>query len=101
MAALTLRPGASFDPEAFAAFLAEQPDLGTKWWPRFVRVASTLPLTATNKVAKPPLRAEGWRTTDPVWWQPTPRAPYEPFTAADETALVAEFAEHGRPLPDL
>ncbi len=30
--------GAAFDPDAFAAFLAAQPDLGTKWAPRFVRV---------------------------------------------------------------
>ena len=101
MVALTLRAGASFDPSAFADFLAEQPDLGTKWWPRFVRVAPGLPHTATNKVAKSALRVEAWRTADPVWWQPAPRAPYEPFTPAAAAALAAEFAEHGRALPDL
>ena len=50
MAALQLRPGAVFDPDAFAAFLAAQPDMGTKWTPRFVRVAEALPTTATSKV---------------------------------------------------
>ena len=50
MAALQLRPGTVFDPEAFAAFLTDQPDMGTKWLPRFVRVAEALPITATSKV---------------------------------------------------
>jgi fatty-acyl-CoA synthase len=96
MAALELTPSAAFDPEAFARFLAGQPDLGTKWWPRFVRVTPALPQTATNKVAKPALRSEAWRTTDPVWWQPSPGDPYRRFTADDASALVTEFAEHGR-----
>jgi acyl-CoA synthetase (AMP-forming)/AMP-acid ligase II len=34
MAALALREGAGFDPDAFAAFLAGQPDLGAKIAPR-------------------------------------------------------------------
>ena len=44
--------GATFDAEAFAGFLAEQTDLGTKWPPRFVRVSDELPVTTTNKVSK-------------------------------------------------
>ena len=43
MAALELRPGAAFDPDGFAAFLGAQPDLGTKWSPRFVRVSPASP----------------------------------------------------------
>ena len=31
MAALELRPGARFDPDGFARFLAAQPDLSPKW----------------------------------------------------------------------
>ena len=56
MAALELEPDATFDPDAFTAFLAEQRDLGTKWAPRFVRVTEHLPLTGTNKIDKKPLR---------------------------------------------
>ena len=53
MAAVQLRPGATRStPTGFAAFLAAQADLGTKWAPRFVRMSATLPLTATNKVMK-------------------------------------------------
>ena len=60
-------PEAGFDPVAFAAFLAAQPDLGTKWAPRYVRIVGALPVTATDKVDKRPLRAELWNTPDPVW----------------------------------
>ncbi len=42
MAALQLRESAEFDPEAFAMFLADQPDLGTKWAPRYVRICEEL-----------------------------------------------------------
>ena len=38
MVALELADGASSTPSAFDAFLAEQPDLGPKWLPAFVRV---------------------------------------------------------------
>ena len=70
MAALQLRPEAAFDPGAFAAFLAAQGDLGTKWAPRFVRVCATAPITATSKVLVRALRAERWNCADPVWWRP-------------------------------
>ena len=96
MAAIELRPGGTFDPDAFATFLADQRDLGTKWTPRLVRIVGEMPLTANNKVNKQPLRATGWSTTDPVWWQPRRGEPYRRFTEADAAALAAEFDEHGR-----
>ena len=40
MAALMLTDGATFDADAFRAFLAAQPDLGPKQWPSFVRIGS-------------------------------------------------------------
>lgn len=67
MAALQLHPGATFDGEGFAAFLAAQPDLGTKWAPRYVRICPALPVTATTKILVRQLRAEGLVTTDSVW----------------------------------
>jgi len=67
MATLVLRDGASLTPEDFEVFLAEQPDLSPKAWPRYVRIAARLPTTATNKVLKRVLRAEGTVTTDPAW----------------------------------
>ncbi|WP_407688103.1 long-chain-fatty-acid--CoA ligase FadD17 [Mycobacterium sp. HUMS_1102779] len=67
MAALVMRPGAAFDPEKFRAFLAEQPDLGPKQWPSYVRVSTELPRTVTFKVLKRQLTAEGVDCGDPVW----------------------------------
>jgi fatty-acyl-CoA synthase len=93
MAALELRPEATFDPVAFAGFLAAQEDLGTKWGPRFVRVADHLPATATNKVLKRTIRAERWRTVDPIWWQPERGGPYVVLGDDDIVALDASVAE--------
>jgi fatty-acyl-CoA synthase len=99
MAAIELDAGATFDPVAFGAFLAEQPDLGTKWAPRFVRAVTAIPLTATGKVDRKPLRAEGWGADDPIWWRPAGEAadaPYRPFTTDDAEALRQAFTDAGR-----
>jgi fatty-acyl-CoA synthase len=67
MAALVLSDAARFDVGEFETFLAEQPDLGPKQWPSFVRVSTGLPRTATFKVVKRQLSAEGTDCTDPVF----------------------------------
>ena len=67
MAALELADDAPFDPVAFAAFLGDQPDLGTKWAPRYLRVVASLPVTGTDKIDKAPLRAQQWNSADPYW----------------------------------
>ncbi|OBI12502.1 acyl-CoA synthetase [Mycobacterium sp. E2327] len=59
MAAIVLNDGAELDPDAFEAFLYAQPDLSPKAWPRYVRIAADLPSTATHKVLKRQLIAEG------------------------------------------
>jgi fatty-acyl-CoA synthase len=96
MAALELAPGASFDPDAFADFLAAQPDLGTKWAPKYVRVVENMPLTATRKVNKQPLRSLRWDTDDPVWVRESKQGSYRRMTSDDADALRAEFDSHGR-----
>lgn len=95
MVAMELAGGASFDAATFATFLADQPDLGPKWRPAFVRIAGALPLTQTNKVLKRELVAQRWGCADPVWVV-TPDGGYRRFTAADAAALAAEFQRHGR-----
>ncbi len=80
MAALVLRPGATFDPEGFAAFLAEQADLGTKSAPRLVRIVDALPTTQTNKVLKRQLQQEAADVDDPVWLRPGRDLTYEPLS---------------------
>ena len=49
----------SLEREELEDFLSTQPDLGPKQWPRHVRILDALPRTATNKVLKRHLRAEG------------------------------------------
>jgi len=95
MAALELREGVGFDPDTFADFLAAQPDLGTKWAPRFVRVTEQMPLTGTNKVLKGPLQHEGLETADPVWWQADRRSGmYRLLTDDDRRSLAEELVAH-------
>lgn len=96
MAAVALREGAVFSPQGFAAFLAAQPDLGTKMAPRYVRVVGAMPTTATNKVHRVSLRAEAFRTADPVWWRPPGEDGYRRLEAEDLTGLLAAYEAQGR-----
>jgi steroid-22-oyl-CoA synthetase len=97
MMAVEMAPGGQLQADALAPFLSEQPDLGTKWAPRFVRVVDHMPLTGSNKVVKTGLRAEAWVTDDPVYWRAERGNPsFTPMTDADRVALREEFAAHGR-----
>jgi fatty-acyl-CoA synthase len=86
----------TFDSAAFSAFLAAQPDLGTKMAPRFVRVVRRMPVTATNKIHRAGLRREGFRCPDPVWWRPPGEETYRRLTGDDVAGLVERYRERGR-----
>ena len=74
MAAVKLSEGAALEPGEFREFLAEQPDLGPKQWPSYVRIAGELPRTETFKVIKRVLTAEALDCADPVFRvEPPPR----------------------------
>ncbi len=96
MAALELDGDRPFDPAAFEAFLDEQSDLGTKWAPRYVRIVRALPVTATDKIDKKPLRAEAWRTPDAIFQRVGRSHAYVPMGPSDVEALRGEFVAHGR-----
>ncbi|MEU7555485.1 AMP-binding protein [Streptomyces sp. NPDC044571] len=96
MAAIALREGAAFDPDDFCAFLAAQPDLGTKMSPRYLRIMDSLPTTATNKIHRVALRRSGFRCTDPVWWRPPGTAGYRPLDRAALSGLLQAYAAHDR-----
>jgi len=99
MVAMELVPGKEFEPEAFAAWLLQQPDLGPKWLPRYVRISPSLPQTATGKVTKVDLRAEAWACDDAVWWRPLGSSDirFTLLSEDDRKALAAGLAENGRP----
>lgn len=81
MAALVLRPGAQLSPDDFAKFLAAQPDLSPKAWPRYVRINDRLPATATNKILKRALIAAGVTAQDGLLWtRPARGTSYAPVS---------------------
>ena len=96
MTSLVLRPGSRFDPDGFAAWLAQQREASPKWFPRFVRIADELPRTPTNKVRTRDLAGQRWECSDPVWFRDGRDLTYRPLTAEDRERLHAELAQHGR-----
>lgn len=74
MAAIVLRDDATMTPAEFGEFLAGQPDLSPKAWPRYVWIAPDLPVTATNKIIKRRLSAQGIRIQEGALWGRDPRS---------------------------
>jgi fatty-acyl-CoA synthase len=97
MAVVELHDPSAFDPAAFDEFLAVQPDLGTKWAPRYVRVVSQLPVGATNKIDKQRLRQESWRVDDPVFWRPARRDALRLMSPVDGAELEKAIEAHRPP----
>ena len=98
MAALVLRDDTSFNPAAFAQWIDAQSDLGPKWRPRYVRVATELPRTPTQKVLHRQLQHEKFRRdrvgSDVVFVRGRGEPAYKPLD--DDTGIEAEFRKHGR-----
>ena len=83
-------------PTRSRRFLAEQRDLGTKWAPRYVRIVDALPVGATNKIDKRPLRAERWETTDPLLLARAAHRDVRAVHGGRRRELRAEFAANDR-----
>ena len=101
MAAVQLLPGSTFDPDAFARFLAEQSDLGPKWVPTYVQIVDEFPMTQTNKVVKRELVKRRWHDseTDPraeLWYRPSKELRFERLDSAAAADVRARFAARGR-----
>jgi fatty-acyl-CoA synthase len=74
MAAIVLNEGSTLNPGEFEAFLDAQPDLSPKARPRYVRIAADLPSTATHKVLKRHLIAQGATVGEgETLWEREPR----------------------------
>ena len=96
MAALELANPDAFDSDGFAAFLAAQNDLGTKWAPRYIRLSKSLPVTQTSKVQKRLLRPERWECGEPVLWSPKRGEAYRRITQTDIAEIQRAFEARGR-----
>jgi fatty-acyl-CoA synthase len=77
----------AFDVDDFDSFLAQQPDLGPKWVPSFVRPTGELPKLASMKLDKTRLRAEAWRGPG-TYWRPARGEALRPLTDEDLVGLA-------------
>jgi fatty-acyl-CoA synthase len=86
MAAVELHDGHAFDGDGFDRFLDDQPDLGPKWMPAFVRVDRELPKLSSMKIDKKALRRDAWQV-DGVVWRPSRDEGLRPLNEDDRRAL--------------
>jgi fatty-acyl-CoA synthase len=84
MAALVLADDAQLTPGEFGEFLARQPDLSPKAWPRHVWITEALPSTATNKILKRELTARGASPQGGLLWTRIGRE--KTYVVVDRTA---------------
>lgn len=96
MATLQVQDPDGFNPAAFGAFLEEQPDLGTKWAPRFLSVVTDVPVTATQKINKPSLRRDAWLVNETVYHRPGRDIVFEQLDERGIRTLEESFEENGR-----
>jgi fatty-acyl-CoA synthase len=85
----------AFDVGDFDAFLAQQPDLGPKWLPSFVRPTDELPKLASMKLDKTRLRGEAWRSPG-TYWRPARGESLRPL-ADDDLAQLAPLLDRTTP----
>ena len=73
MVAILPRSDHALSPADFERFLAAQPDLSPKAWPRWVRINTELPMTATYKIIKRELIRQGISADNGTLWMRTGR----------------------------
>ena len=89
MAALVLVEGAEVTPAQFSEFLAAQPDLSPKAWPRHVWIIDKLPTTATNKILKRQLSSYGSEPPGGLLWTRSGRDTHYAAVDRSEKAQVS------------
>ncbi|MFZ2511822.1 MAG: fatty-acid--CoA ligase FadD1 [Gordonia sp. (in: high G+C Gram-positive bacteria)] len=74
MAAVVCNDDTELTPDMLTEFLAAQQDLSPKAWPTYIRIAADLPTTATNKILKRELKAQGAVPAGGELWVRAPRS---------------------------
>lgn len=93
----TVVPGEGLDPSGLVEWAARQPDAVPVQLPRFVRVASDLPRTATGKLVVRRLAQQRWGG-DGVWVRDGDDLRLRPMTDDDRAELERAFESSGRVL---
>ena len=103
MAAIKLREGAQFDPQAFFDWCETQvteASMDRKWFPDFVRLVDDFEYTQTQKVLVRELKKlhfDRRRLGDePIYWRRRGDTTYHAFTAHDFDTVREEFAARER-----
>jgi hypothetical protein len=99
MAALKMRPGANFDPQAFFDYCEQQVGHGgmdRKWFPDFVRIVDEFEFTQTQKILVRNLKVDHFnrrRLADAaLYWRERGDTTFKPFSAANYELLRERFA---------
>ncbi|MCV7032036.1 fatty-acid--CoA ligase FadD1 [Mycobacterium sherrisii] len=93
MAALVLHEGMDVTAADLEEFLAAQPDLSPKAWPRYLRINADLPATATNKILKRELIAAGISAQGGVLLSRPPRG--TTYAVAESASAAAQPVSGG------
>ncbi len=101
MAAVKMRDGAAFDPQAFFEWCDAQVNgasMDRKWFPDFVRLVDDFEFTQTQKVLvrnykKLHFDLHRLPADTRLFWRRRGDTAFKPFTAADYAALRDEFKE--------
>ena len=96
MATLQMTDPHEFDPDDFVLFLNSQTDLGTKWAPKYIRLVTDVPITATRKINKMQLRNELWFVDDPIYYRPSADLQYRLLSQEDVDRISLEFERNSR-----
>ena len=89
-------PAEGLDPSGLAQWVMDQADAATTWVPRYVKVSTVLPRTATGKVVVRELAQHAWHGDD-VWIRDGDVM--RPMTSQDRLKLEGDFQSHGRRTP--
>ncbi len=104
MAAIKLRPGASFDPAGFYEWCDEQVNgasMDRKWFPDFVRLVDDFEYTQTQKVLvrnykKVHFDLNRLPAGTPIYWRRRGERTFRSLTRSDYEEMRREFAEQER-----
>lgn len=96
MATLQVKDPEAFSTAEFEDFLDAQPDLGTKWVPKYLRLVTDVPITATRKINKPVLRKEAWEVDDLLYYRPAAPTKFAPLTEDEKARIRDSFMTNGR-----